>query len=276
LTAQVERRFTNGLLYQFSYTWSKSLDVRSFDPTFTIASTTGGSGQASASTPFDKSNPRLNYAPSDLDRTHVFQTNWVYELPFGNGRRFGRDMNRALDAVVGGWSFSGAATWQTGRPLTLWSGASTMSSVNQTPASCTGPCDPYVGEVQRIPTATTNHQFWFNAPGAFNSTTNCRALADGSQLCIPAAGEFSNIGRNFFRYPIFANLDVSIGKDFRIMEGHSLQARMQMQNATNSQMYDFIGSFNVQSGTLGRLLQSTDGVAGNDRRRIQLALKYTF
>ncbi|MEO6119833.1 MAG: hypothetical protein ABIP12_04015, partial [Terriglobales bacterium] len=276
LTAQIQRRFTNGLLYQFSYTWSKSLDVRSFDPTFTIASFTGGAGQASASTPFDKGNPRLNYAPSDLDRTHVFQSSWVYELPFGNGRRFGRNLNRGLDLIVGGWSFSGSATYQTGRPFTVYGGSSTMSSVNQTPASCTGPCDPYVGAVERIPTSTSNHQFYFNAPGAFNSTTNCRALADGSQLCIPAAGEFSNIGRNYFRYPIYANLDLSLGKDFRIIEGHNLQARMQMQNATNSQMYDFVGSFNVQSGVFGRLLQSSDGVAGNDRRRIQLALRYTF
>ncbi|HUQ49314.1 MAG TPA: carboxypeptidase regulatory-like domain-containing protein [Terriglobales bacterium] len=275
LTAQVERRFANGLLYQASWTWSKAMDVRSFDPTFTIASTTGGSGQASASTPFDKGNPRLNYAPSDMDRKHVFQGNWVYELPFGKGKRWGGDMNRAVDAIIGGWSFSGAATWQTGRPATFYGGSSTFSSVNQTPVSCTGPCDPYYGSVFRDG-AAGNHQFYFPTVGAFNATTNCRTLGDGSQLCIPGPGEFSNIGRNYFRQGNYANLDLSIGKDFKIIEGHSLQARVQMQNATNSQMYDFFGSFNIQSGLFTRLKQDSDGVRGNDARRMQLALKYTF
>lgn len=274
-TAQIERRFTNGLLYQASWTWSKSMDVRSFDPTFTIASTTGGSGQSSASTPWDKGNPRLNYAPSDMDRTHVFQGNWVYELPFGKGKRWGNNVHRAADAIIGGWSFSGAATWQTGRPATFYGGSSTYSSVNQTPVNCTGPCDPYFGGVFRN-AAAGNHQFYYPITTPFSSATNCLVLGDTSQLCIPGPGEFSNIGRNYFRQGIYANLDLSIGKDFRIFEGHNLQARVQMQNATNSQMYDFFGSFNIQSGVFGRLKQDTDGVRGNDARRMQLALKYTF
>jgi hypothetical protein len=275
LTAQIERRFTNGLLYQFSWTWSKALDVRSFDPTFTIAATTGGSGQSSASTPFDRGNPRLNWAPSDIDRTHVFQSNWVYELPFGTGKKWGRSWNRGVDAVLGGWSFSGVTTYQTGRPATFYSGSSTMSSVLQTPASCFGPCDPYYGGVHRDPTAG-NHQFYYDFAGAFSSTTNCRVLADQSQLCIPSPCEFSNVCRNYFRQPIFATMDMSIGKDFRLIEGHSLEARVQVQNVTNSQMYDFFGSFNIQSGLFTRLNQATDGVRGVDARRVQLALKYKF
>jgi hypothetical protein len=199
----------------------------------------------------------------------------VYELPFGKGKRWGGGLNRGVDAIIGGWSFSGAATWQTGRPATIVAGSSTMSSVNQTPASCTGPCDPYFGGAFRNASAA-NNQFYFPTTGSFNSTTNCLTLGDTSQLCIPAPGEFSNIGRNYFRQGIYANLDLSIGKDFRIMEGHSLQARVQLQNATNSEMYDSFGSFNIQSGSFSRLKQDVDGVRGNESRRMQLALKYTF
>ncbi|HUR36215.1 MAG TPA: TonB-dependent receptor [Terriglobales bacterium] len=275
LTTQIERRFSNGLQFQVSHTWSKSLDVRSYDPAFTIASAIGGSSQSSTSTPFDKANPRLNYAPSDLDRTHVFQGNWYYELPFGQKKRFAHNVNRAVDAIIGGWSFAGTATYQTGRPVTFFSGSSTYNSAEQTPASCFGPCDPSYGGVFRDP-AAGNHQFYIPTTGAFNNTTNCRTLGDGSTLCIPNAGEFSNVGRNAFRQGIYANLDLSIGKDFRIMEGHNLQARVQMQNATNSQMYDSAASFNIQSSSFFRLKQDSDGARGNEMRRMQLALKYTF
>ena len=72
---------------QFSWTWAKSLDTRSFDPVLTHLLT--GSFQSATSTPFDVNNRKLNYARSDFDRRHVFQSYWVWELPFGRGRRFG-------------------------------------------------------------------------------------------------------------------------------------------------------------------------------------------
>jgi hypothetical protein len=49
--------------------------------------------------------------------THAFKTNWTYELPFGQGRRFGSNAGPWLDRVIGGWSFDGIARIQTGREL---------------------------------------------------------------------------------------------------------------------------------------------------------------
>jgi len=271
LETVLERRMSNGMMFMAAWTWSKVEDSRSFDPTFTTAAT--GTGQSAASTPFDIHNPHLNWAPSDLDRTHVIQGNWVYELPFGNGKRFGSSWNRALDEILGGWEIAGNATYQTGRPMTLYAGANTLSSVVGTPVSCTGKCDPYFGAVYRD--ATTHNPFFLPNSG-FNSKTNCMTLRDASQLCIPAAGQFSNIGRNFFRQGIYANLNATVGKSFKVTEHQSLQMRMEMQNLTNSEMYDFLASFNIQSTVFGRMNQSTDGVAGNAARKIQLSLKYNF
>ena len=59
----------------------------------------GTSAQSSAGAPFDKANPRLNYVPSDLDRTHVIQSNWFYALPFVQKKRFANQVNRTLDAI---------------------------------------------------------------------------------------------------------------------------------------------------------------------------------
>jgi len=271
LETVLERRMTNGMYFMAAWTWSKVEDTRSFDPTFTTVGT--GIGQSAASTPFDIRNPRLNWAPSDLDRTHVIQGNWVYDLPFGHGKKFGSSWNRALDEILGGWEVAGNATYQTGRPMTLYAGANTLSSVVGTPVSCTGKCDPYYGHVFRDP--TTNNQFFFHDTG-FNAKTNCMTLGDSSQLCVPAAGQFSNIGRNYFRQGIYANLNATVAKTFRITEGQSLQARMEMQNVTNSEMYDFLASFNIQSTVFTRMNQATDGVAGNAARKIQLSLKYNF
>ena len=100
LEAQIERRFSNGFLYQLSFTWSKSEDTRSFDPTFTTVAQ--GSSQSAAATPFDNRHPHLNWAPSDFDHTRVWQSNWVYQLPFGHGKAWGSNWSRPLDEVLGG------------------------------------------------------------------------------------------------------------------------------------------------------------------------------
>jgi hypothetical protein len=48
---------------------------------------------------------------------HAFRANWVYELPFGRGRRFGSNAGPLLDRLIGGWSLDGIARIQSGRNL---------------------------------------------------------------------------------------------------------------------------------------------------------------
>lgn len=257
--ANFETRFFTDLVYQASWTWSKSQDVRSFDPAFTTVST--GSSQSATATPYNNLNRHLNWGPSDFDRTHVFQTNWVYTLPFGNGKRFAAHANRPLDMLVGGWEVAGNAVYQTGRPITFVTGANTYSSNVQTPVSCTGSCDPYMGKVYFDSTIGSNFYF----------TSQQKA-----QLFVPAAGEFSNVGRNFFRQNSTANVNALVAKHFRIREGHDLQMRMEIQNLLNSVYYDTFGSQSIQSSAFTRLILATDAVNHNSARRVQLSMKYSF
>jgi hypothetical protein len=282
MEAQVERRFSNGLLFQFSFTWSKSEDTRSYDPTFTTVAQ--GSSQSAAATPFDNRNPRLNWGPSDFDHTRVWQSNWVYELPFGKSKRWGNSWNRAIDQIIGGWEVAGNFIWESGRPITLYAGSTvtgsfpgaTFSSDTVTPLSCFGNCDPYLGHAYFDNAKAQPQQYFFNFQ-PFDSATNCATSTDGkTKLCIPGPGQFSNIGRNYFRQGIFANLNATIAKTFQVTEHQSLQARLEMQNVTNSQMYDTFGSQNLQSGVFMRLNPASDGVLVNSPRRMQLSLKYTF
>jgi hypothetical protein len=290
MEAQIERRFSSGLLFQFSFTWSKSEDTRSYDPTFTTvagtstssATSTSASSQSAAATSFDNRNPRLNWGPSDFDHTRVWQSNWVYELPFGKGKRWGSNWSQAIDQIIGGWEVAGNFIWESGRPITLYAGSTaagstpgaTFSSDTVTPLSCFGNCDPYLGHAYFD--ATKGQQFFMNFQ-PFDSTTNCAVSTDGkTKLCIPAPGQFSNIGRNYFRQGIFANVNATIAKTFQVTEHQSLQARLEMQNVTNSQMYDTFGSQSLQSSVFMRLNPAADGVLVNSPRRMQLSLKYTF
>jgi hypothetical protein len=279
LEAQLERRLTDGLLFQINYTWSKSEDLRSFDPAFTRVAT--GSAQSAQATPYDMNNPRLNWGPADYDRTHMVRLNWVYDLPFGKGKLIGTGVDSIVNQIIGGWEIAGNATWETGRPITFLSGANTYSGSNYSPVDCFGNCDPYLGSVQF--NSSLNQQFFFQMAPLTSSTSTgldangCRVSVDGqTKLCVPALGQTGNVGRNYFRQPIYANLNATIAKRFFIHEGHDLQLRLEMQNVTNSQMYDTFGSQSITSAVFTRLNQASDGVMNSNPRRMQLSLKYTF
>src|SRR5262249_47316627 len=135
LVAQVNRRLSQGISFNLSYTFSKALDTRSFDPTLTTVAT--GNSSSAGDTPYDINNRKLNYAPSDFDRRHVFQTNFVVELPFGKGKHW---LNRGglVDRALGGWEVTGFGRITSGRPFTVFAGTNTVSNVVQSTANCAG------------------------------------------------------------------------------------------------------------------------------------------
>jgi len=256
LQAQLEKRFSQGFLVTVNYTYSKSLDTRSFDPAFTLVAT--GSTQSAASTPFDYRAPQLNYAASDFDNTHVINGYYVLDLPFGRGRHYGAQWNRALDLLAGGWQISGDGYWQSGRPLTIYSGSNTFSGSVQTPASCDH-CDAHMGHVHKEGTQT----YFLTA-------------AQRAQFYLPAPGEFSNIGRNWLRQNATWSTDANLMKSFHTWKEQSLQLRFEVQNLLNNVTYDTMGSQSIQSTVFGRLNAATDGVINSSPRRAQLAAKYIF
>ena len=265
LQTVVRRSFENGLTFQASYVWSKSLDTRSFDPTFTVVAVQSSPFGAS-STPFDVDHRKRNYAPSDFDRTHVFQSIWTYELPFGHGKHWGSSMNPVLDRVVGGWEIGGFGIIESGRPTTFYSGSHdyTLSSIVRTVADCTG-CSPNMLHIHRDPST-----------GVLTYFTPSQI----AQFSTPAAGQFSNVGRNFFRLAGYTNLSMSIAKKFRITEGQELEARLEVQNALNSVHYDEPGSNrynNPDFGVVDPLTVSEDGRGlSSNPRTMQISLRYSF
>ena len=68
--------------------------------------------------------PTAEWAPCYYDETHNLTAYAVYELPIGQGKRFGNNMNKVENAVVGGWTVSPIMTLHTGFPLALYTNAS--------------------------------------------------------------------------------------------------------------------------------------------------------
>jgi hypothetical protein len=248
----LKRRFNRGLGFQVGYTFSKSNDTRSFDPTFSTVSR--GNLQSASSTPFDINNRRLNYAPSDFDRRHVLQATYVYELPVGRGRMFASGIPKALDYVIGGWQIAGTLLWSSGRPFTVYSGANTFSNVVQSTADCNG-CNRHLGQL--VQDNGTNYFF----------TAEQRAL-----FTIPAVGSNGNTGRNFFIGPRFFTTDVSLTKKFKVTERFNFDLRLDARNATNNPSFDIPTATITPTSVFGRI---RDGVVSN-ARRMQVSLKLNF
>ena len=251
LQASFTRQFARGASFTANYILAKSLDTRSFDPVFTLASS--GNAQSAGSTPFDINNRRLNYGLSDFDRRHSLFSNFVYELPFGKGKTMGGNAGPWMNRLIGGWQAAGLFRWTSGRPFSVYSGANTFNSVVQSFANCNG-CGRTIGDVR-----DENGFNWF-----FDPTERAKYTA-------PAAGELGNTGRNSVRGPSFINLDASFAKKVAITERFSLEIRADVSNLTNTP------SFNGPTATL---TSTTFGRIGADvassARQIMLGTKINF
>ncbi|HEY0876750.1 MAG TPA: TonB-dependent receptor [Vicinamibacterales bacterium] len=76
-------------------------------------------GKAYTSSRYSLRTPRVKTMDGGTEGgvVHAFKTNWTYELPFGQGHRFGSGVGPVLDRIIGGWSFDGIARIQSGRML---------------------------------------------------------------------------------------------------------------------------------------------------------------
>lgn len=254
LEIQIERRFLRGLSYQASYTWSKSLDTRSYDPAFTVVST--ANAQSASSTPFDIHNRKLNYARSDFDRIHVLQSNWTWEVPVGKGRKWGTDWPVPADAVLGGWQATGYLRLSSGRPFTVYSGAYTFGSVQQSPADCSA-CSRSMGTL--YDDAASGLKWYLNAQ-------------ERAKFSVPEPGQMGNSGRNFLEAPGFFNVDLAILKRIPLgRENLYFELRGDFTNLTNTPSFG-LPTATITSTIFGRVRDSV--VSGS--RKIQLGAKLYF
>jgi outer membrane receptor protein involved in Fe transport len=136
-----EKRFSQGLSYLVSYSFSKNI---------------GESADNLWADPTPFAPEGYNRGRSSLDRTHILAVNGIYELPFGKGRKHLNDMNPVGNAILGGWQVAGIYNFISGRPLTFGVPGATLGNGFSTRANIVGP----------IEVSNPSAEQWFN-PSAF-------------------------------------------------------------------------------------------------------------
>ena len=211
----------------------------------------------------------IAYGPNDFVRNQVFVINTVYALPFGKGRTFLGSAGRAEDLVVGGWQVTNTTNWSSGLPWT----ATTNECGNEQDV---GICRPNKGSGS-FPLGVGGLQHPASGPPVRQYFTPLATL--GGPFTDAGKGNLGNVGYNSLRGPRGFYSDLSVTKDFPIVERVKLQFRMDAFNIFNHGVYAFSGNnganacVDCQGGNNGKI---TDIEAGTTMREIQFALRLTF
>jgi hypothetical protein len=248
LEATLSRRFTNGLSMRLAYTYSRSLDN-------TPEELESNSGAAP-----NGRNYAAWYGPSDFDIPHRVALSYVYDLPFGNGRRFAN--SGLLAKIVGGFQTSGVYTYYSGHPFTVNEGGTLAAAL-----------DPFgqataVPNVVGSPAIVGDPNCWYFVSANKACTALEPSLADAYQ--ITATGIVGNSGRNTLRGPHTNVFDFSLVRDFPIKESLKLQFRWEVFNLFNAVLFGQPNN-NVTSGAAGQIT-----TLSGDPRVMQFALRLSF
>lgn len=239
LQAAINRRFTSGLQFGISYTWSKVLGV--------------ASEYNSTVSPYFPARQR-NYGPLTFDRSHWFVVNYVYDLP-KLGQRLG---SKPTGWVLDNWQISGITSFISGAPFTP--GFSTTDGQDIT-GSGEGARINVVGDAVL---SKGDKTFFQN----FNTGVFRR----------PAKGDFGNAGVNILRGPGVNNWDISLSKRFPFKsEERFLQFRTEMFNAWNHTQFSGLYT-TARFDPAGNQIDPNFGAfsAARTPRTIQLSLKLYF
>jgi len=254
-----EKRYSKGLSFRASYTYSKSIDESQEH----LAS--GGTGSFTQN-PQNVLGERRG--PSDFDVRHRVVFSYIYELPFGVGKSY---LTKGPAAhILGDWRLSGMGNLRSGRPFTVKAGGN--DSLIGGPRGG-GLVSAFADCLRDGSLAGENRQtidLWFDptayaAPTAANPTKND---AKGNPV---VEGRLGNCGRNTLRGPDYIAFDFALGRSFNYFgEGRRLEFRWEMFNIFNQPAFALPGA-NVSSSAVGRITS----MAG-DPRLMQFAMKFVF
>lgn len=208
---------------------------------------------------------------SDYDMTHQFNGNYIVDLPFGHGKRWGTGLGTVANTIGGGWQVSGLYRHTSGLPARVGNGRQWPTNWN---------IFGYATPNRAVPTGT----------GAFKDAPSVTGPGGPNIFADPQVGldsfDPTGPGQSGIRNPIrgdgFFTVDLGISKWFSMPhEGHRLQFRMEFYNLTNSTRFDpglesldndvSISLDLTNSGTFGKY----SGTLTNPRV-VQFALRYEF
>ena len=253
-----------------NYTWSHSIDNRSFSGAGFV-SDTGPGGY------LDAFHPDLDRGSSDFDVRHRFSAHWIWEIPIGEHAPSWKKRY-----LLGGWEVSGLLSYQTGQPFTIGDTGVPGFNINglRTRPRLTGR-PPHPGALI-ADAASPNNFLYLPLNQVYDPSGACIANTAPFACEISVNGPFDgSLSRNTFRQPGFFYQDTAVLKNIPLPEeGMKLQFRAEFYNLfnhpnlyINAETKDVnISSFTLSDG------QRVPGVTAGfgDSRQIVLALKLIF
>ncbi len=241
---EIGKRFSGGTYLQFNYTLGKAL-----------SDYTGGQGQYNDYR--DNQNPKLDKSFQQYDSTHIVQTNWIWELPFGTNKRWLNSGSGVMNLLLGGWQLNGIFQLATSRPFTITSGRYLLTLGDASTADFSGKDFNLASKVIK------------------DDPRGVYALTDDeiAMFTYPAAGDPGGPPQYTFRGPLYTGIDASLFKNFKLPflgEQGNVQFRAEGFNLLNHPSFG-IPNGTISSGSFGQY-SSTVGTP----RIFQFALKVSF
>lgn len=227
LQVKLDRRMADGLYMTTAYTWSKGINFTEDDGGIAIPISVA-----------------LNRAQMSDNRNHVFTSSYMYQLPFGKGKRMAT--SGAAAQLLGGWELQGVISLMSGGWFTP-----SVSGVVNAPGNADRP--NFVSPVRYLNGRGPGQKFF-----------------DPASFAIPAQNTLGNAGRNILRGPAFYNWDFALHRTFQFNERFNMTFRVESFNFTNTPHYNNPNG-NAQSPQFGEI-----NGAEQDQRQYQLGLTLRF
>ena len=253
LLAKVEKRLGGGGMLLGTYTWSKLIGNSDSQTAWLDGGNAGGQNAAGVQ---DYYNLKAERAVSSFDVPQRGTISYVLDMPFGRGKRFGSDVSKPIDYVIGGWGINGTTVFQSGFPILFIAQPSTLNTSfgggitrpNYT-AGC--PKNPGGSAFSRYASGQWFNTSCFTQPGAFGYGNQPRADAG-------------------MRTQGIANWDVSLNKNFKMTERYNLKFSSEFFNFFNRTQFASPNS-QLANAQFGKITATR-----NTQRLIQLALRFSF
>ena len=260
LQVSLRKQMSHGVQFDVNYVYGHSIDISSAAER--VQPWNGVSGGIGGNI-INSWNPNAQRGTSDFDTTHQFNTNFIFQLPFGRGKYIASNSGSLGDAIIGGWSLSGLARWSSGFPLTIGNGGTWPTNWQL------GGAATQIGPV-RTGVVKQSSDFPNQVPNLFLDPSGPTGIGAFRHDFPGESG-----GRSQVRGPGFAGLDAALSKTWKMpySESHLLKFRWEVFNVLNHPEFDVNTITNGidQAGSFGTF----SGLLTNPRV-MQFALRYEF
>jgi len=250
-SVSLTKRARSGLTFKTSYTFSKVMDINS--------GLLSGAHQNEGSTVLTRFNQRLNKGIASYSVAHDFTSNFLYQLPFGNGRAFGSGATGWVEKLIGNWQWNGIVRTQSGFPAVPLVGSNRSGD----------------GNARNPDVPNWNPNFKGNPVLGVEEFKRTGRYFDPNAFVLPLAGTFGNVSRGALRGPGLFNVNTSLFKRIPLKESLNMQFRVEAFNVFNHANFShpelIVFSGSDIAASAGTILSTA-----TRERQIQFALRLEF